>query len=346
MRIWIRTVANESFVGFCMARIVTTILRIASVSLPANLRLAIAAQIFVAAGVVLVFVINLFWAQRIVRALHPRIGWHPAFTVLVKVLIVLIIVTLAILITATVQSFYTLRPRTRKIDRDLQIYGTFFLAIISFLPIPIVLLSFIYGSHLEFRSEALEDGFIVKFALPRVISPEKFGYGRIRTKALVLLAGSALLCLGSSFRCATLWLPPVPRSQPLPPYFSKACFYIFNFVIEVLVVYLYAFMRVDLRFHVPDGSHGTYVLQQPLAGSQSDVETGAAGDYEKTNNAADAVGNPSSSVSDSEKTALPPITPTSTRAMPPTMDTPTGANTTTATEALQKKASRDSVLGI
>jgi hypothetical protein len=315
-----------------MSRIMTTILRIASVSLPANIRLAIAAQIFVAAGVVLIFVINLFWAQRIVRALHPRIGWHPVFSVLIQVLIALIILTLAIVITVTIQSFYTLRPRTKKIDRDLQIYGTFFLAIVSFLPIPIVLLSFIHGSHLDCETKAL--------ALPNVASGEQFGHGRMRTKALVLLTGSTLLSLGASYRCATLWLPPVPRSQPLPPYFNKACFYIFNFVIEVLVVYLYAFMRVDLRFHVPDGSHGTYV-PQPLASTRGDVETGAAGDYEKTNNAADAVDSRSLSASNSEKnlTAPSPVTPTSTRAMTPPVNMPTTANSSIATIAPEKEAS-------
>jgi hypothetical protein len=282
-----------------MSRIVATVLRIASVSLPTNISLAIAAQIFVAAGVVLIFVMNLLWAQRIVRALHPRIGWHPIFTNLVKMLIVLIILTLVIVITSTVQSFYTLRPRTRKIDRDLQIYGTFFLAIISFLPIPIVLLSFIHGSRPKSRDQTPEDGFTVIFGLQRTTPPDKFGHGRLRTKAFVLLTGSTLLCLGASYRCATLWLPPVPRSQPLPPYFHKACFYVFNFGIEIFVVCFYAFMRVDLRFHVPDGSRGTYVPQQPLIGTEGDVETGAARVDQKSNNPTDAMDTPSLSASNS-----------------------------------------------
>lgn len=268
-----------------MARITTTILRIASISLPTNIRLAIAAQIFVAAGVVLIFVIHVFWAQRIVRAAHPRIGWHPVSKILRTTLVVLIILVLAVVITATVQSLYTLRPRTKKIDRNLQIFGTFFLAIISFLPVPIVLVSMIRGSQ-----------------------PDSFGKGSLRTKSLVLLAGSTLLSLGACFRCGTLWLPPVPRSQPLPPYFHKACFYIFNFVIEVLVVYLYAFMRVDLLFYVPDGSHGTY------AGTGGDLESGAAADYAKKTGQTDAMDTSNLSVSESaqELATLAPTTPTST----------------------------------
>ncbi|KAF2188229.1 hypothetical protein K469DRAFT_684962 [Zopfia rhizophila CBS 207.26] len=221
--------------GFCMARIITSVLRIASTSVPHNVRLAIAAQIFVAAGVLIIFIINLIFAQRLVRSLHPRLGWHPAYSSAHKITYVLIMLTLAIVITATVQSFYTLRPRTRTIDRSLQLYGSTFLATISILPIPIVLIALL---------------------VPRKSPPEKFGAGRLRTKVVVLLTGTTLLCLGAAFRCGTSWKKPVARTQPLPDYFHKACFYVFNFVLEILVVYMYAIMRVDLRFHIPDGAKG------------------------------------------------------------------------------------------
>jgi hypothetical protein len=238
-----------------MARITTCILRIASVCLPHNIRLAIAAQIFIAAGVLLIFVINLIWSQRLVRSLHPKFGWHRGPSIFLRSLYVLIVFTLIILITATVQSFYTLRQRTKTIDRDLQLYGSTVFAIISFLPIPIVSVSLILavpGTH------------------------ERFGNGRLRTKIAILLAGATLLCLGASYRCGTSWLTPVPMSKPLPPYFHKAAFYIFNFGVEIITVYLYATMRVDLRFHIPDGARGpgSYNVQ----GS-----TAAASDEEKAN---------------------------------------------------------------
>jgi hypothetical protein len=35
---------------------------------------------------------------------------------------------------------------------------------------------------------------------------------------------------------------------------GKACYYCFNFVVEVMVVYIYTLSRFDTRFHVPDGS--------------------------------------------------------------------------------------------
>lgn len=220
---------------FCMARVATNVLRIASTSLPSNNNLAIAASIFVAAGVLIIFIVNLLFAQRILRSMHPRIGWHPVISIAFKVLYGLVACTLVVVITATVQSFFTLRPRTRKIDRSLQLYGSTLFAVISFLPILIIAIS---------------------LALPRRSTPEKFGQGRLRTQILTLVVGTLLVSLGATFRCGTSWKHPVPFSQPRPTYFSKACFYIFNFTVEIMVVYFYAIMRVDLRFWIPNGAQG------------------------------------------------------------------------------------------
>ncbi|KAJ4352458.1 uncharacterized protein N0V89_007806 [Didymosphaeria variabile] len=249
-----------------MARIVTCTLRIASVSLPTNIRLAIAASIFVAAGILLIFIINLIWSQRILRAHHP-VGWHPFIRWVFIGLYVVIVFTLAILITAVVQSFYTLRPRTKTIDRSLQLYGSTLFAIVSFLPIPIVGLS---------------------LALSRASKREveKFGQGRHRTKIYVLLTGATLCCLGASYRAGTSWMTPVPLSQPEPTRFYKGWFYFMNFGIEIMIVYLYAVMRVDLRFHVPNGAHGPGSYRKGAQGGEevvrrtSDVES--MGDMERT----------------------------------------------------------------
>jgi hypothetical protein len=220
-----------------MARITTLTIRIASICKPTNIRLSIAASIFVAAGILLIFVINLLWTQRIVRSLHPTFGWHRAFSYFLLTLYILIVLTLAIVITATVQSFYTLNTNTRRIDRDLQLYASTLLALISFLPLPILTIALL---------------------APHQKAPhaDPFGAGRFRTKIAVLLTGTTLVCFGACYRCGTSWMAPVPRSQPLPPYFSKEAFYMADFGVEVLTIYLYAVMRVDRRFHVPDGAKG------------------------------------------------------------------------------------------
>lgn len=218
-----------------MSRIVTCTLRIASICLPKDLQLAIAATIFVAAGVLIAFIINIIWAQRILRATHPTLGWHGVTRIVFIAIYVLIGLTLAITITSVVQNFYTLRPRTKFIDRALQLYGSTFLVVISSLPLLIVGLA---------------------LALPRRTPLEKFGAGKHSVKIGVLLTGATLLTTGAWYRCGTNWQTPVPRSQPLPGYFAKPCFYIFNFGVEILTLYLYAIMRTDLRFHIPDGAKG------------------------------------------------------------------------------------------
>ena len=218
-----------------MARIVTCTMRIAAICKPHIISLSIVASVFVAAGVLLIFIINLLFAQRLIRATHPNFGWNRIFSLSLKLLYILIVLTISMVITCTVQSFYTLRPRTRRIDRDFQLYGSIFFAIVSFLPIPMVALALI---------------------LPRKTHIEKFGSGRFRTKVFVLLTASISVCLGAAFRCGTAWKTPVPHSQPLPAYYSRVYFYVFNFVVEIIAVYLYAFLRVDLRFHIPDGARG------------------------------------------------------------------------------------------
>ncbi|QDS73130.1 hypothetical protein FKW77_001548 [Venturia effusa] len=219
--------------GFCMARIVTCIMRIAWTTHVTNISLGLAAQIFVSAGVVLLYVVNLVFVQRLIRASHPRLGWNPIFGVVFKALYVLIPITIIMLITVTIQSYFTLDEYTRRIDRDIQLYGATCFAIISFLPIPMV---------------------YAMLTVPRSSPLDKFGRGKWRTKIFVLLAGAILVCFGAAYRCGTSWRTPVPLTQPMPNYFHRAAFYIAYFGVEVLTVFLYAIFRVDMRFYVPNGA--------------------------------------------------------------------------------------------
>ena len=231
--------------GFCMSRIVSNIMRIVWATRPMNINVAIAANIFVYAGVVLLFVINLLFAQRIVRACHPHAGWHPILHWTFIVIYVLIVLTLCALISAIIDSFFTLGHNAHRIDRNIQLYGATFYCVISFLPIALVI-----GGLL----------------LPRRTRLEHFGQGSFRTKVLFLSGASCLLCIGACFRCAVNYAGSKrPRTDPAP-YQSKACFYIFNFTIEIIVVLFYVLVRVDKRFYVPDDSHkaGDYARETNL----------------------------------------------------------------------------------
>ncbi|CZT42296.1 uncharacterized protein RSE6_02158 [Rhynchosporium secalis] len=227
--------------GFCMARITTCTMRLVFSSYPHNVSIAIAAGIFVAAGVLLLFIINLIFTQRVTRARHPNWAWSKGFSLAFKIYYITIVLLLIALIFCTVQAFYTLDTNIRRIDRDIQLLGGTYFAVAAFLPIPLLGLNFLIP-----RSESSSS------CCPHRI--DKFGSGRFRSKIYILLLSSILLTFGAAFRAGIAYLPR-PRNDPAW-YHAKACFYVINFTIEIVVVALYVVVRVDKRFHVPDGSRG------------------------------------------------------------------------------------------
>jgi hypothetical protein len=238
-------------IGFCAVRVVTMSLRIAWSKHPRNVRLGIAAQVFVYAGTIILYIVNWFFAQRIVRAQHPRFGWSKPARIVFRAAIACLILSLILLIVGAIQQFFTQNTSTLRIDHDLQLTGQTYFAVLCFAPIAVVIVSLI---------------------VPRK-GTEKFGAGRLRNNIAILLITSAILSAGQFFRMATAYLPATPlrnaQGLPLnaPWYYSKACFYAFNFTTEFLVIFIYAIVRVDLRFHIPDGSHkpGDYSNSPPKA---------------------------------------------------------------------------------
>ncbi|OAA68392.1 hypothetical protein SPI_00587 [Niveomyces insectorum RCEF 264] len=245
--------------GFCMARITALVMRIVWASRPHNVRIAIAGNILTLAGVVLLFLVNLLFAQRLLRAYRPRVGWHRAVTLVFRFLFVSIVACLLMLIAATVDSFYTLNPSTRLIDRKIQLVGSTWYALLAFLPLPIVLLTVYLPPRPPFHGPV-----------------EPFGHGRLATKVRLLLFTSTLLALGAGFRAgANFDARPLVR----PAWFdNKPSYYCFNYVIELIVVYTYTIARFDKRFHVPNGASapGHYAAGSGLAG-MTDTTTGGGG---------------------------------------------------------------------
>lgn len=213
-------------------------LRIAWVFYPRNISLAIAAQVFVYVGTIILYLCNWFFTQRVIRAQHPRIGWSTPYRILHRGGIIALILSLFLIVVASIQQFFTLDPTILRIDRKLQLTSFTYFAVFTLAPLILLLVSFM---------------------LPRR-GTEKFGAGRLRNAIAVLFVGSFILALGQCFRTITGWLPEIPlrnargQPNPVPWYFSKSSFYCFNFLTELLVVIFYAIMRVDLRFYVPDGA--------------------------------------------------------------------------------------------
>ena len=149
-------------------------------------------------------------------------------------------------ITAVVYTFYTLNMSTRQKLRDIQLTASTYLAILAFLPLPVIALCIL---------------------LPRKAPMDKFGQGRMRTKVYLLTTTATLLALGAGFRTGVAFQR---RPADHPAWFHhKACYYIFNYTIELIVVYSYALSRFDRRFHIPNGSKGPGAYSSSVDTAQS-----------------------------------------------------------------------------
>lgn len=235
---------NGLCIGFCMARVVTTSIRLSWTYNIQNRNLAIAATIFVAAGVLLLFIINLFFAQRILRGLHPHLGWNKWLSKAFLVMYLLIIPLLIMVVTATTQSFFTTDKNIARMDIDMQRGAASYFLFVAFVPLPITIFALLY---------------------PKTTDPDHFGKGPFLHKAAVVIVASVLLVLGAGFRTGTAFHTFKPEWATNPPWWNaKWCFYFFNFTLELIVVLMYLVVRIDLLFHIPNGSHGpgSYSAQQ------------------------------------------------------------------------------------
>ena len=225
--------------GFCNSRMATCVMRIVWATRQHNAAIALASQILVLAGVVILFAVNLIFAQRVLRASHPSIGWNKWVTLFFRLNLAALAILVILQVSVNVQSAYTLNENTKRIDRDLSLFGQTWVAASAFLPIPISIIAFGVPSMRE-----------------RV---DKFGTGKYRSKLVVLITASILLTLGATFRAGTNLKTPRPLNDPAW-YQSKACFYLFDFTVEVIVIFLYIGVRVDKRFYVKNGakSEGDY----------------------------------------------------------------------------------------
>lgn len=102
--------------------------------------------------------------------------------------------------------------------------------VFCFIPIPIVLAS--------------------RFT-PSTTLKQKFGNpDRLIHKVFIVITASFLLTLSTGFRVGTNFA--APRARDNPAWFhSRAAFYCFIPMLEIMVVVLYAAARVDRRFYIP-----------------------------------------------------------------------------------------------
>lgn len=84
--------------------------------------------------------------------------------------------------------------------------------------------------------------------------PERFGKGSLRVKTSLVMLASILLATGATIRSYAFFNPRLPVNDDV--LYGKPIFYTTQFMLEIIVVALYALLRFDLLFHVPNGSSG------------------------------------------------------------------------------------------
>lgn len=187
---------------------------------------------------ILLYVLNSFLVQRIVRALHPRFGWHPVFQTLTLFFAFSAPVTIITNITsATVGYLKTEHQNVVLTAIEVLKSTSCWTLILAAYPLVAITLA---GNTPG----------------PR---PEPFGTGSLRAKTALVLATAAPLTAGAAVRLAVGYVHVRPGSENAPganPLFGRPVFYTTQFAVEVLVLALYAAARIDLRFHVPDGAAG------------------------------------------------------------------------------------------
>ncbi|KAJ5535904.1 hypothetical protein N7513_009090 [Penicillium frequentans] len=218
--------------GFCMSRLITMALRIAWSQHPTNVRLALAAQIFVNAGVLIIYIINLILAQRILRAKQPQIGWNPILRKGFKVVYAMIGGALIMVITAVVLMVYTLNTKVQERCRDVELAALTYLLVFNCLP----------ALHIA-----------AAVFLPKSQHEERFGQGSSRSQILIVTMSACFCMMIAGFKTGVNW-SPVRLATNAAWYDSKACFYVFNFTFEIIALSILTFSRIDKRFWIPNGS--------------------------------------------------------------------------------------------
>ncbi|KUJ15365.1 uncharacterized protein LY89DRAFT_619257 [Mollisia scopiformis] len=223
---------SDAVFDFCMVRTVTMTMRIVWAFRPSNNSVVLAALIFENAGVVVLFAVNVIFTQRIIRALNPNLGWHPIFSGFITAIIISVPMIIVWNIVNLTVEFFTLNAHSIKVVKDLLLFGSCWTLFLSLFPILFV-------------------GFLAP-SNPLGNKIENFGLGSFMSKVVILISASALLFVGAVVRLvAAVQVHPKDAPGPID---SKLVFYLTGFTLEIIVIYMYAISRIDLRFWVPNGS--------------------------------------------------------------------------------------------
>ncbi|ROV94288.1 hypothetical protein VMCG_08647 [Cytospora schulzeri] len=213
---------------FSGERVLTCVLRIAWAIKLVNVRLAVASQIFLQAGVVLLFLSNIILAQRIWWDRKPGARTLLGLRIALTTLSTLTVSSLIMVVTSIIVSVYTVDQDTIRICREIQQAGATYFLILAAMPLAMLAMAF----------------------SPSASSTNSQGELYHKNHRMAIIAVSSVLCvLNAGFKAGVVWAPPRSLLDPAW-YHSRTCLYIFGFTMEVLVLILLYATRADLKFAV------------------------------------------------------------------------------------------------
>jgi hypothetical protein len=180
---------------------------------------------------VVLFAVNIFFTQRIVRALQPRIGWNPALRQAALYLLLSVPAVIILNMASLIVSFFSVGNLNRlQTTEALLKFGSSWNTMLAVLPIAAIFIA-------------------TSLPGPR---PEKFGTGMLRIKIKLVIFIALLLSIGAAIPLYAVVNPERPDTASV--IFGKTVFYTTGFMLEIIVVALLAVGRVDQMFHIPNGS--------------------------------------------------------------------------------------------
>lgn len=240
-------------IGFSMSRVATLSLRSAWSFKPTDVDLAIANQVFNAAGVVALYILNLMFCHRLFRARHPSVEHgkrRKLFYGSFAAIYTLIGCTFVLVIVPTIWSFFTQDVELQRKFLTIRKVGGTIMAVIPFLPFIIVPVT-LFTPH-----QGVETS----------LGVEKRADGGFWLKGVIILVGAFFLTFGAGFRAGVAYMPSRLRDNP-GWYHSRAAYYVTYFAFEYIVVLWFTVMRVDERFSVYDKEDRLQTLKDSSDGT-------------------------------------------------------------------------------
>lgn len=253
--------------GFCFSRVVTMCLRIAWTANVTIKNLAIAANVFVNGGVLLIYVINLIFLHRYILQIFPSIptnGKH-LFNLIAHAYMLSVVPLLVLVIAPGVQLFLTTDPDIIVTDRTILRFAQCYLTVFVAVQVATVVVVWVY----YFLKSRKASGMSGKEVTIRA--------------SIIFFVGSLLLWI-QAIKTRQTFYTPTPQTPHNPPWFlQRPILYAGLFLPEILCVLIYSVTNIRLRFLKPvrDGK----IVEDPEAEGHGNPTDGRAVVHEKIDQA-------------------------------------------------------------